>query len=114
MPTNELITALGQAVAAVWGKLPAEVQQALFEAAIGSAGEGSREKLAIYLHDRIPERRLATSRGERCPSPIALAGNSATVRDVTVAMCSIDDTLSDLLYDQERMLQHEIEDLSPV
>jgi non-homologous end joining protein Ku len=27
---------------------------------------------------------------------------------------SIDDTLADLLYDQERMLQHEIEDLSPV
>jgi hypothetical protein len=29
------------------GQLLAEVQQALFEAAIGSAGEGSREKLAI-------------------------------------------------------------------
>jgi hypothetical protein len=40
--------------------------------------------------------------------------HGATVRDVTVAMHSIDDTLSDLLYDQERMLQHEIEDLSPV
>ena len=38
----------------------------------------------------------------------------ATVRDVTVAMHSIDDTVSDLLYDQERMLQDEIEDLSPV
>jgi hypothetical protein len=40
--------------------------------------------------------------------------HGATVRDITVAMRSIDDTLSDLLYDQERMLQHEIEDLSPV
>jgi hypothetical protein len=40
--------------------------------------------------------------------------HGATVRDVTVAMRSIDDTLSDFLYDQERMLQHEIEDLSPV
>ena len=29
-------------------------------------------------------------------------------------MLSIDDTLSDLLYDQERMLQHEIEDLTPI
>jgi hypothetical protein len=38
----------------------------------------------------------------------------ARVRDVTVAMLSIDDTLSDLLYDQERMLQHEIEDLTLV
>jgi len=40
--------------------------------------------------------------------------HGATARDVTVAMRSIDDTLSDLLYDPERMLQHEIEDLSAV
>jgi hypothetical protein len=40
--------------------------------------------------------------------------HGATVRDVTAAMLSIDDTLSDLLYEQERMLQHEIEDLTPV
>ena len=40
--------------------------------------------------------------------------HGATVRDVSKAMLSIDDTLSDLLYDQERMLQHEAEDLSPV
>jgi hypothetical protein len=39
--------------------------------------------------------------------------HGATVRDVTVAMRSIDDTLADLLYDQERMLQHEIEDNTP-
>jgi hypothetical protein len=29
-------------------------------------------------------------------------------------MLSMDDTLSDLLYDQERMLLHEIEDLTPM
>jgi hypothetical protein len=40
--------------------------------------------------------------------------HGATVRDVTAAMLSSDDTLSDLLYDQERMLLHEIEDLTPV
>jgi hypothetical protein len=40
--------------------------------------------------------------------------HGATVRDVRAAMLSIDDTLSDLLYDQERMLLHEIEDLTPV
>jgi hypothetical protein len=40
--------------------------------------------------------------------------HGASARDVTAAMLSIDDTLSDLLYDQERMLQHEIEDLTPV
>ena len=51
MPTDK---PLGEAVAAVWGQLPAEVRQALFEATIRSAGEGSREKLAIYLHARHP------------------------------------------------------------
>jgi hypothetical protein len=40
--------------------------------------------------------------------------HGATPRDVTVAMLSVDDTLSDLLYDQDRMLQHEIEHLTPV
>jgi hypothetical protein len=40
--------------------------------------------------------------------------HGAKVRDMTAAMLSIDDTLSDLLYDQERMLLHEIEDLTPV
>ncbi len=40
--------------------------------------------------------------------------HGATPRDVAVAMRSIDDTLSDLLYDQERRLQHEIEDLTPL
>ena len=57
MPTDKLITALGKAVAASWGELPVEVQQALFEAAVESAGEGSREKLAVYLpgrHRRSP------------------------------------------------------------
>jgi hypothetical protein len=39
--------------------------------------------------------------------------HGAGPRDVTVAMRSIDDTLGDLLYDQERMLQHEIEDNTP-
>jgi hypothetical protein len=39
--------------------------------------------------------------------------HGATAREVTVAMGSIDDTLGDLLYDQERLLQHEIEDNTP-
>ena len=39
--------------------------------------------------------------------------HGATARNVTVAMRSIDDTLADLLYDQEGMLQHEIEDNTP-
>jgi hypothetical protein len=74
MPTDKLITALGEAVAAVWGRLPAEVQQALFEAAIESAGEGSREKLAIYLHDRHPRTLLNGQPGRKVPEPDSLGG----------------------------------------
>jgi hypothetical protein len=78
MPTDELLPALGEAVAASWGNLPAEVQQALFEAAIGSAGEGSREKLAIYLHERHP-RTPPSDKPERevpeeVPEPDSLGG----------------------------------------
>jgi hypothetical protein len=39
--------------------------------------------------------------------------HGATPRDVSVAMRSINDTLGDLLYDQARALQHEVEDLTP-
>jgi hypothetical protein len=74
MPTDEVVTALGEAVAAVWGELPAELQQALFEAAIRSAGEGSREKLAIYLHDRHPRTSPGDQPGREVPEPDSLGG----------------------------------------
>ena len=74
MPTDKLITALGEAVAAVWGKLPADVQEALFEAGVRSAGEGSREKLAIYLHDRHPRTPPGDKPGREVPEPDSLGG----------------------------------------
>jgi len=72
MPTDKPMAALGEAVAA--GKLPGEVQQALCEAAIRSAGEGSREKLAIYLHDRHPRTPLSDKPGREVPEPDSLGG----------------------------------------
>jgi hypothetical protein len=74
MPTDELLAALGEAVAATWGKLPAKVQQTLFEAASVSAGEGSREKLAIYLHDRHHWAPLGDDAGREVPEPDSLGG----------------------------------------
>jgi hypothetical protein len=74
MPTDELLIALGEGVAASWGNLPAKVQQTLFEAAIGSAGEGSREKLAIYLHDRHPRSPRSDKPGREVPEPDSLGG----------------------------------------
>ena len=73
MPTHELVTALGEAVAAVWGDLPAAVPETLFEAAIGSAGEGSREKLAIFLQGRHP-RTASDKPGREVPEPDSLGG----------------------------------------
>jgi hypothetical protein len=78
---------------------------------------------ARHLESRIdPVERLAELEKDRTEAQAEIREvldrlaekHGATACDVTVAMRSIDDTLSDLLYDQERMLQHEIEDLSPV
>jgi hypothetical protein len=74
MPTDKLFTALGKAVAASWGELPVEVQQALFEATVESAGEGSREKLAVYLHGRYPRTVPSDKPGREVPEPDSLGG----------------------------------------
>jgi hypothetical protein len=74
MTTDQLTKALGRAVTAVWGELPADVQHDLFEAAVRSAGAGAREKLAVFLHRQHPR----TSGGEgplrEVPEPDSLGG----------------------------------------
>ena len=78
---------------------------------------------ARHLESRIdPVERLAELEKDRTEAKAdireildRLAGkHGTTAREVAVAMRSIDDTLGDLLYDQERLLQHEIEDNTPV
>jgi hypothetical protein len=44
--------ALGRAVAECWSNLPQDVQQQLFEAAVKSEGEASRQHLAVFLHGK--------------------------------------------------------------
>ncbi len=44
---------LGGAALAVWGEMPRDVQEALFEAAM-KGNEGEREAFARLLHDRHP------------------------------------------------------------
>ena len=77
---------------------------------------------ARHLESRIdPSERLADLEKDRARARVEIREiverlaetHGATARDVTVAMRSIDDTLGDLLYDQERALQHEMEDLTP-
>jgi hypothetical protein len=46
--------ALGDAVIAVWAKLPREMQKLIFETATKTDGGGLREPLALFLHDEHP------------------------------------------------------------
>ena len=73
MPSDELIKALGHAVAGVWGDLPAGAQQDLFEAAVRSAGEAARGELATFLHHQHP-RTLDGDRPRQVPEPDSLGG----------------------------------------
>jgi hypothetical protein len=77
---------------------------------------------ARHLESRIdPAERLAELEKDRAQARADIREilerlaekHGATARDVAVAMRSIDHTLGDLLYDQERALQHEMEDLTP-
>ena len=78
---------------------------------------------ARHLESRVdPSERLAELEKDKAQARVEIRDlldrlaekHGATPRDVSVAMRSIDDTLGDLLYDQARVLQHEIEDLTPV
>jgi hypothetical protein len=78
---------------------------------------------ARYLESRVdPSERLVELEKDRAAAKADIRDmldrladkHGATPRDVTVAMRSIDDTLDDLFYDQDSMLQHEIEDLTPM
>ena len=73
--TDDLVTALGSAVSTIWGRLPADVQHDLFEEAVHSAGEGSRERLAVFLHHLHPRTSTGRVEAERqVPTPDSLGG----------------------------------------
>jgi hypothetical protein len=74
MTSDELTTALGQAAASVWGRLPVHVQHDLFEAAVRSAGRSAREELAVFLHRRHPRTVDGEDSGRRVPEPDSLGG----------------------------------------
>jgi hypothetical protein len=54
--SKQLAQALGEAVVRIWGLLPPDVQQHLFEEAT-SHGAETRTQLALYLHDKHPRTR---------------------------------------------------------
>lgn len=73
MTSDRLVSALGHAVGEIWGDLSTEVQHDLFEAAVRSAGEDAREKLAVFLHARHP-RTTESARRREVPEPDSLGG----------------------------------------
>jgi hypothetical protein len=72
MDHNQIVTALGRAVAARWGDLPTSIQRDLFEAAIrvGAAGE----TLAVYLHHQHPRTIDGEHVARETPEPDSLGG----------------------------------------
>jgi hypothetical protein len=57
----------------LWGDLPASAQHELFEAAVRSSGEGTREALAVFLHGQHP-RTLDGDKPRQVPEPDSLGG----------------------------------------
>lgn len=74
MSSDEIMTALGRAIVARWGDLPTYVQQELFEAAVRAAGNSSREKLAVYLHQQHPRTIQGGQSARQAPEPDSLGG----------------------------------------
>lgn len=73
MTSEDLTAALGRAVMAVWGDLPAHVQHDMFEAAVRITGEVAREPLAMLLHAAHP-RTTDAEKSRAVPEPDSLGG----------------------------------------
>jgi hypothetical protein len=71
--SDQFARALGDAVVRIWGRLPAGLQNRLFEEAVSSHDEKIRPDLAIYLHDRHP-RTCAAVRARAMLEPDSLGG----------------------------------------
>ena len=74
MDHDQILTALGRAVAARWGDLPTSVQRDLFEAATRAAAVGARETLAAYLHQQHPLTIDGEHVARQTPEPDSLGG----------------------------------------
>jgi hypothetical protein len=74
MDHDQIMTALGRAVAARWGDLPTSVQRDLFEAAIRVTPVAARETLAAYLHRQHPRTIDAEHVARQTQEPDSLGG----------------------------------------
>jgi hypothetical protein len=76
IPHNDekLSRALGEAVLAIWGKLPHDVQHRVFEQAVLSQGESIRQQLAVLLHDKHPRTSDPLGKPREMMEPDSLGG----------------------------------------
>jgi len=71
--SEELARALGEAVIRIWGRMPHDIQQNLFEQAATSQAQDIRAQLAILLHDKHP-RTSASIQAQAMLEPDSLGG----------------------------------------
>jgi hypothetical protein len=71
--SEQLSRALGDAVVRIWGGLPPDLQNRLFEEAVTSHDDKIRPRLAIYLHDKHP-RTCAAVKARAMLEPDSLGG----------------------------------------
>lgn len=50
----DFVVALGQAALSMWGDLPRDIQETLFETAMKGRDDDQREAMARLLHERHP------------------------------------------------------------
>ena len=70
---KERVLALGEPVIAIWSRLPQDGQHNLFERAVTSQGESSRQQLAVFLHGEHP-RTSDAIKSSAMPEPDSLGG----------------------------------------
>jgi len=71
--SEQLSRALGDAVVRIWGHLPSDLQNRLFEEAVNSQDEKIRPRLAVYLHEKHP-RTCAAIKARALLEPDSLGG----------------------------------------
>jgi hypothetical protein len=71
--SEQLSRALGEAVVRIWGRLPPDLQNQLFEEAVTSLDQEIRPSLAIYLHMKHP-RTCAAMQARAMLEPDSLGG----------------------------------------
>ena len=70
---EHVFRALGEAVVAIWSRLPQDIQHDLFEGAVTSQGESMRQQIAVFLHAKH-SRTSDAVKSSAMPEPDSLGG----------------------------------------